>query len=82
VPRAGLAGTPNGEWLALAERAGWQVLLTMDRAMPYQQNLSGRAVSIIVIRSKSNRLQDLLPVVPAILTALKSLKKGRLVRVG
>lgn len=82
VPRAGLAGKPNGELLALAERFGWQVLLTMDRGVPYQQNLAGRAISVIVVRSKSNRLADLQPLVPGILEALGFIKKGQVVRVG
>jgi len=66
----------NGELLALAERSGWQVLLTMDQGMPYQQNLAGRSISLAIIRAKSNRLADLLPHVPAILAALRSLKPG------
>jgi hypothetical protein len=72
----------NGELLALAERSGWQVLLTMDQGMPYQQNLAGRSISLAIIRAKSNRLADLLPHVPAILTALRSLKRGQAVRIG
>jgi hypothetical protein len=72
----------NGELLALAERSGWQVLLTMDQGMPYQQNLAGRAISLAIIRAKSNRLPDLLPHVPAILAALRSLKRGQAVRIG
>ena len=49
VPEAGLAGKTNGELLTLAERSGWQVLLTMDRGMPYQQNLAGRRLALVVI---------------------------------
>jgi len=82
VPQVGLAGMPNGELLALAERAGWQVLLTMDEGMPYQQDLGGRTISLAIIRAKSNRLPDLLPLVPAILAALLSLAPGDVVRIG
>jgi hypothetical protein len=72
----------NGELLALAERSGWQVLLTMDQGMAYQQNLAGRTISLAIIRAKSNRLPDLLPHVPAILAALRSLGLGDVVRIG
>jgi len=82
VPKAGFAGMANGELLALAERSGWQVLLTMDQGMAYQQNLAGRTISLAIIRAKSNRLPDLLPHVRAILTALRSLKRGQAVRIG
>jgi hypothetical protein len=82
VPQADLAGKANGELLALAERSGWQVLLTMDRGMPYQQNLAGRTISLAIIRAKSNRLPDLLPHVPTILAALPSLKPGEVIQIG
>ena len=82
VPHAGLAGKANGEMLALAERTGWQVLLTMDKGMPYQQNLGGRTLSVVIIRAKSNRLPDLVRHVPAILAALQSLKPGEVTQIG
>ncbi len=82
VPQAGLAGKANGSLLTLAVRSGWQVRLTMDRGMPYQQNLANRSISIVIIRSKSNRLADLLPHVPAILAALPSLGPGEVFRIG
>jgi predicted nuclease of predicted toxin-antitoxin system len=82
VPQAGLTGKANGSLLTLAERSGWQVLLTMDRGMPNQQNLASRAISIVIIRSKSNRLADLLPKVPAILAVLPSLSPGEVIRIG
>jgi len=82
VPQAGLAGKANGELLALAEQSGWQVLLTMDQGMPYQQNLAGRTISLAIIRAQSNRLPDLLPRVPTILAALPSLKPGDVIQIG
>jgi len=82
VPQTGLAGKTNGELLTLAERSGWQVLLTMDRGMPYQQNFADRTISLAIIRAPSNRLPDLLPHVPAILAALTSLKPGEVIQIG
>ena len=82
VPQAGLAGKKNGELLTLAEQSGWQVLLTMDRGMPHQQNLAGRSISLIIIRAPSNRLPDLLPHVTAILSALPSVVPGEVIQIG
>jgi hypothetical protein len=45
VPQAGFAGRSNGELLALAESAGFDVLLTVDRGISYQQNLSIRRIA-------------------------------------
>jgi len=66
----------------LAERSGWQVLLTMDQGIPYQQNLAGRTISLAIIRAKSNRIPDVLPLVPEILSVLRSIKPGQAVRIG
>jgi predicted nuclease of predicted toxin-antitoxin system len=61
VPEAGLAGQKNGQLLLLAERMGFEVLVTMDKGLQYQQNLLGRSIAVILVRAQSNRLADLLP---------------------
>jgi hypothetical protein len=45
VPEAGLAGKKNGVLLSLAEDAGFDVFLTMDKGLQYQQNLAGRSIA-------------------------------------
>jgi hypothetical protein len=59
-----------------AELAGYDVLLTVDQGIAYQQNLTGNRLSIISIRSKTNQLEDLRPLVGAILEALKTIGLG------
>src|SRR6266446_4620394 len=59
VRRAGYGSKKNGELLSLAE-GRWDVLLTSDRRIKYQQNMTGRKVSIVVLRAKSNRMGDLI----------------------
>ena len=39
----------NGALLATAEQAGFDVMITVDRSMGYQQNLSGRTIGVVVI---------------------------------
>jgi hypothetical protein len=46
VPEAGFAGKKNGELLELAEQAGFNVLITLDRGIEYQQNLRSRKLAI------------------------------------
>lgn len=82
VPEEGLAGTRNGELLSLAENAGFEVFLTLDLGLEYEQNLRAKTIAIILIRTKSSRLADLLPLSPEILRALRSIQPGRLTKVG
>lgn len=79
--RAGYGAKKNGELLSLME-GRWDVLLTNDRNIQYQQNMSGRNVSILILCAKSNRIKDLLPLMPACAKALRSIAPGRIVEVG
>jgi hypothetical protein len=81
VWRAGYGSKKNGELLRLAENV-WDVLLTSDRRMKYQQNIMGRKVSVVVLCAKSNRMEDLLPLMPAFAQALLSISPGQIVEVG
>jgi len=79
---AGLAGLNNGDLLTAAERGGFDVLLTVDHGISYQQNLQRREIAIIIFRAKSNRLKDLLPLVAPALVELESIKPGQIIHVG
>jgi Domain of unknown function (DUF5615) len=82
VPEVGLVGTSNGELLRLAELAGFEALLTIDRGIEYQQNLRGQKIAIVLVKAKTSRLSDLLPLVSEILRGLASVQPGQLVHVG
>lgn len=77
----GLSGKKNGELLRAA--AGKiDALLTVDKNLAYQQNLKSLPFAVVVMSSRSNRLGDLIPVVPSVLAVLRSIKPGELVKVG
>jgi hypothetical protein len=80
VQKHGWASIKNGKLLALA--AGeFDILLTADKGMEYQQNPGTLPVAILVVRANSNRMDDLLLAVPAILNALEVLEPRTLTRV-
>jgi hypothetical protein len=81
VPEAGWSGKKNGELLSLAENAGFQVLVSLDQGIQFQQNLTGRKIAVILLRARSNRLVDLLPLAEKILTSLSSIEPGTTVRI-
>jgi hypothetical protein len=78
---AGLAGLENGELLRAAETGKFDVFLTVDQGIEYQQNLTARKIAIIIFRTKSNRLKDLLPLAPACLARIESMQPGQVVRI-
>jgi len=81
VQWAGLKGKKNGELLRAAEAAGYEVLLTVDQGIPRQQSPGERKLSIILIRSRTNQIEDLLPFAPAILQGLESIEPGQIVAI-
>ena len=81
VAECGWAGNKNGELLSLAEYQ-FDVLLTLDKNIPYQQDFKLGRIAILIVRAPSNRVQDLLPVIPDCLVALQSIEAGHVVRVG
>jgi hypothetical protein len=61
----------NGELLALAAR-NFDVFVTVDRNLSFQQNLASFSITVIILRAKSNRLADLRPMIPRLLAAIES----------
>jgi len=82
VPAMGWAGRKNGELLALMAAAGFEVLVTTDRNLRHQQDLAAHGVAAVLMIAVSNRLADLVPLVPDVKAALRSLKPGAVVEVG
>ena len=66
----------NGELLALAEQE-FEVFITVDRNLSFQQNLSRFNIAVLVLHAKSNRLTDLKPLAPKVLSMLSTLTKGK-----
>jgi len=80
VPQCGWAGRRNGELLRLAS-AEFDAFLTADQNLEHQQDLASLPISVVVLAAASNRLTDLLPLIPKLLLALDRLEPRQLVRV-
>ena len=73
VQRRGWAGIKNGNLLTLAATE-FDVLLTADKGIEHQQNLAALPIAVLIVLARSNRMEDMAPAVPAILTALSELQ--------
>jgi hypothetical protein len=80
VPQMGWAGLKNGE---LLRRAGGQfdVLVTGDQNLEYQQNLARLPIPVVVLVAMNNRIETLLPLVPKLLQVLSRIAPGQLIHV-
>ena len=80
VEEAGWSGIKNGALLQLAA-SQFDVLLTVDRSLEYQQNFSGVTIAVVVIEAPSNDISILRPLMQAVRAALPNTKPGTVTRV-
>lgn len=76
VPEAGWAGLDDRAVLEHAEK-GFDAFVTTDSNIEHQQNLARFDVAVIVLRAPSNRLPDLKPLIPELLSVLGSAPKRK-----
>ena len=80
VRERGWIGKRNGELLRAAAPS-FDVLLTMDRGIEYQQNLPTFDIAVVLVSARSNRRRDVEPAIPEVNRVLRSVAPGKLYRV-
>jgi hypothetical protein len=76
----GWSGISNGKLLALAQ-AEFDVFVTVDKNLSFQQHLPKFSIAVILIQCKSNRVQDLLELLPNLLAAIPKAPRGQVTKV-
>ena len=76
-------------WAALLDRplldavaGSYDIFVTMDKSIRFQQRLDGRSFAVVILRARSNAIKDLLPLVPELLQKLPTLKPGDVCEIG
>jgi hypothetical protein len=82
VVQVGWAGVQNGELLRRAAADGFEVLITMDRNLEYQQNVARAGLGLLVLIARDNRVETVVPLAGAILAALDQVRPGSVLHVG
>ena len=80
VAEAGWAGKNNGELLRLAENR-FDVLLSTDKGIPYQQNVSRFDLAVVLLRARSNAYEDLAPLMDEVNGKLEQVQPGTVLRI-
>jgi len=76
----GWAGLANGDLLKKAEK-NFDVLITGDRNLSFQQDTLNFNIAVIVLHAKTTKLDDTLALIDKVLTILKTITKGDVVDV-
>jgi hypothetical protein len=71
--KRGWGGFSNGDLLRLAEPE-FDLFITADQNLSYQQNLKGRRIAILLL--STNKLRPILAAEPAIITAITAMQPG------
>jgi hypothetical protein len=82
VVEMGWSGKKNGELLRLMTQESFTILLTTDQNLRYQQNLQQAGVAVVVLVAPSNRLPDLIPLIPDVRNVLHTIAPGEVIEVG
>jgi hypothetical protein len=81
APQMGWASLKNGQLLSRAEEQ-FDVFITIDSNLSYQQNIERYKIGVVVIKARSNKLQDIRPLVSEIMRAIQSATPSMIVGVG
>jgi len=81
VPEVGWAALKNGDLLSRAQHE-FDALVTSNRNLPFQQDLSRFSIAVIALRAKSDRVTDLRRLIPELLAALPVARRGAVTWVG
>lgn len=75
VPEQGWAGLSDGDLLRRAD-ARFDVLVTMDRSLPYQQNLNSFELAVVVLEASSNAFSNVVQLMPKVNEEIRRAKVG------
>lgn len=77
----GWNGKTNSELLRLLMENEFEVLITLDKGLYHQQNLTKFSITVILLRVKTNRYEDIQPLLPKLYTLLNKRPEGTLVTI-
>jgi len=81
VVEAGYSGMKNGALLRAAA-GNFDVLITVDRNLPFQQNIGSLQIAVLILMAQGITYADLKPLVPDVLASLTTIQPGKILRVG
>lgn len=72
----GWAGIVNGQLMTKASEAGFQIFVTIDKNLRFQQNIRNYNLAVVVLQTRLNRLEYIRPLMPTLLEQLPNMLAG------
>lgn len=79
IKEMGWNGKTNGELLRLLTENGFDVLITLDKGLYQQQNLTKFSITVVLLRVKTNKYEDIQPILQKLYSSLAERPSGKLV---
>jgi hypothetical protein len=76
---AGFKGLKNGELLQSAANRGFEVVISVDQNLAYQQNLRNLPIAVVIMKATRTKYETLAPLMPQVLEALTTIRNRELV---
>jgi len=80
IEQAGFKGLKNGKLLKQASKL-FDILITVDKHIEYQQNKAELPMSVLILAARSNRYESLLPLLPKALDSIKQISKAVIIKI-
>lgn len=77
VSKMGWSGVKNGKLMSLCVEHNFDILLTIDKNLIFQQNLDKYPISIVVLKAKNSKLEEILKIIPNFILVVKILEKHK-----
>lgn len=81
IDKAGFKGLKNGKLIQAASENDFEVLISVDKNIEYQQNKANLPIAVLVLSAKTNRIESLLPLMSKALEVLENIKTGEIVTI-
>ncbi|MGC2238830.1 MAG: DUF5615 family PIN-like protein [Pyrinomonadaceae bacterium] len=81
IDEAGFKGLKNGQLIQSAGEKDFDVLISVDKNIEYQQNKTNLPIAILVLSATNNRIESLLPLITEALRILENIKTGEIITV-
>ena len=77
VRELNLGGTKNGKLMSFCVENNFDILLTIDKNLMFQQNLENYSLTIVVLNSLTSKIEDIVTFLPSFKSQVEKFQKNK-----